>query len=124
MTYQQLELWNDNPEPWQEKMKRDALAIAFPEANYDDVKVEIESSWLDAIEAGGQGNCHCCFDSWDAEDANFWFEVSWRYKSGRRIPSSNNPLNLRPAPREVYSRRFERDEAVQFFQELMSRGSV
>ncbi len=27
---EQLELWNDTPEPWQRKMERDAHRIAFP----------------------------------------------------------------------------------------------
>jgi hypothetical protein len=115
---EQLQLWNENPMPWPEKMKRDAHAIAFPgeKLGEDDV-VNIDSSWADAQESWGCGEGTCYQEG---SDANFWFTVKWSGRMPGQPRNSGLVVNSVPFNRR---RDFEGAEAVQFFFDLMLKGS-
>lgn len=114
----QLELWNDNPEPWQRKMERAAHRIAWPaEEMGPNDRVEIKTTWRDATEswACGEGTCYE-----EGQDASFSIDVFWYRKwqdpregySGRRTYWGG----ANPDPRMRF---FVGEEAVDFWMKLM-----
>lgn len=101
-----------NQPPWQRAMQQDICQLAFPDVEWDDSthRIEVTSSWEDAIESGGYcPSCYC-----EGEEARFWFTI-------KLFSHDNRPFRVRDWLVSV--RTYERREAVQFFNDLMKLGS-
>lgn len=117
----QLQLWNSKPKPvesWRSRMERDAFHLAFPGEGYlEEDEISVFMNWWERKEG-------YAYSEWTYDPTihgGFVIEVRWKGKRPR--PLKPHQRLARPPVEFSRVKRYENDEAKEFWLELMRKGS-